>query len=229
MRQVEIPTNISDREVRTQLDGININVDANTQTSHLLVDVALPTDASEQRPIQHADQSVHDSESLRGSCTRSPDARIHETMPQLDGPVSVQSRYGRRMPENARIEQESFQQITASCRREYLGESSDDARSDRRTYGNWRPHEEGRCYGQHGRSSDGRRYGDAGYSRRGYANRGGGSLMMEDPLMMEDHLMTVDPLMMEGPLMMEDPQEMESILDTLEDEDPLVPQDLLDQ
>ena len=34
VRQIEIETNISDREVRTQLDGIrNINVDANTQTS----------------------------------------------------------------------------------------------------------------------------------------------------------------------------------------------------
>ena len=54
-------------------------------------------------------------------------------------------------------------------------------------------------------------------------------LMMVDPLMMEDPLIMEDPQAMEGPLMMEDPQEMEGIPDTLEDEDPLVPQDLLDQ
>ena len=58
VRQIEL-----DREVKTQLAGININVDADTQTSCPLDDVALPTDVSEQRPIQHTDQSVHDSES----------------------------------------------------------------------------------------------------------------------------------------------------------------------
>ena len=90
VRQIEIETNISDREVRTQLDGIrNINVDADTQNSCPLIDVTLPAGVNEQRSTQHTDQSVHDSESLRGSGTRSPDARIHETIPQLDGPVSV--------------------------------------------------------------------------------------------------------------------------------------------
>ena len=46
VRQIEL-----DREVRTQLAGININVDAYTQTSCLLDGVALPTNVSEQRPI----------------------------------------------------------------------------------------------------------------------------------------------------------------------------------
>ena len=175
VRQTEIEANISDREVRTHLDGVrNINVNANTQTSRPLIDVTLPIDVSEQRSTQHVDQSVHDSESLRGSCTRSPDARIHETIPQLDGPVSIWSRSGRRIPENARMEQESFQRITTSHRREYPGESSDDACSDRRTYGGQRPLEERRCHGQHGRPSDRRRYEDGDYSGRGYANRGGG-------------------------------------------------------
>ena len=41
--------------------------------------------------------------------------------------------------------------------------------------------------------------------------------------------MMEDPQVINDPLIMEDPQEMEGILDTLEDEDPLVPQDLLDQ
>ena len=175
VRQIEIETNKSDTEVRTHLDGIrNVNVDANTQTSCPLIDVTLPTGVSEQRSIQHTDQSIHDSESLRGSYIRSPDARIHEKIPQLECPVSVRSRSGRRMSENARIEQESFQRITTSHRREYLGESSDDAHSDRRTYGDQRPLEGGRCHGQHGRPSDRRRYEDGGYSRKGYVNRGGG-------------------------------------------------------
>ena len=175
MRQIDIETNISDREVRTQLDGIrNINVDANTQTSCLLIDVILHTSESEQRSNQHPDQSIHDSESLRDSHIRPPDARIHETIPQLDSPVSVRPRTRRKMPENARIEQESCQTTTTSCRREYLGESIDDTHSDRRTYGDQRPFEEGSCHGQHGRPPDRRRYEDGGYSRRGHSNRGGG-------------------------------------------------------
>ena len=143
VRQIEMETNISDREVRTQLDGMrNINVDANAQTSHLLIDVTLPTGVSEQRSIQYTDQPICDSESLRGSCTRPPDARIHEAIPQLDGPVSAWSRSRRRMPENVRIEQESFQRITMSHRKEYPGESSDDTHSDRRKYGDQRSLEE---------------------------------------------------------------------------------------
>ena len=105
--------------------------------------MTLPIDVSEQRSTQHLDQTVHDSESLRGSCTRSPDIRAHETIPQLDGPMSIWSRSKRIIPENARIEQESFQRIIVSHRREYPEESSDDAHSDGRTYGGQRPHEAG--------------------------------------------------------------------------------------
>ena len=83
-------TNISDREVRPQIDGVrNINVDANTQSSHPLTDVTLPTNVNVQRSIHHINQSVYDSESLRGSHTRTHNTGIHETIPQLDGPVSV--------------------------------------------------------------------------------------------------------------------------------------------
>ena len=46
--------------------------------------------------------------SLRGSHTRTRDMGIQETILQLDGPVSVQSRSRRRMSENARTEEESF-------------------------------------------------------------------------------------------------------------------------
>ena len=52
VRQMEL-----DREVRTHLAGRNINVDADTQTSCPLDDIALPTNVSGQRPIQHVDQS----------------------------------------------------------------------------------------------------------------------------------------------------------------------------
>ena len=57
-----------------------------------------------------------------------------QTIPQLHGPVSVQSRSRRRISENARIKQESFQRTTALHRREYPGKSSDDTHSDRRSY-----------------------------------------------------------------------------------------------
>ena len=176
MRQTNIEADISDREVRTHLGGVrNINVNADTQTSHPLTDITLSTAVSEQRTTQHADQITHDSESLGCSHTGSPDVRTCEIIPQLDGPVSIWSRSRRRILENARIEQESMQRITASHRREYPGESSDDAHSDRRTYRDQRPLEERRCCGHHGSPSD-RRYEDGVYFRRGYVNRGGGPL-----------------------------------------------------
>ena len=179
VRQIEIEADISDREVRTHLDGININVNADTQTSRPLIDVTIPIDVSEQRTTQHADQSVCDSESLRGSCTRSPDARIHETMPQLDGLASIWSRSGRRIPENARIEQESLQGITASHRREYPGESSDDACNDRRTVGDPLKKE------------------DAMVSMGGHLIEG--DMRMEFTLGEGMQIEVVDPLMMEDP------------------------------
>ena len=57
VRQIEIEANISDREVRTHLNGVrNINVNVDTQTSRPLIDVTLPIDVSEQRSTQHVDQ-----------------------------------------------------------------------------------------------------------------------------------------------------------------------------
>ena len=116
---------------------------------------------------------TYDPESLRGSHTRTHDIGIQETIPQLDGPVSVWSRSRRRISENARIEQESFRRTTASLRREYLGESSDDTHSNKRTYEDQRPPERGRYQGQNGRPPDRRNYQDRGYSRRGYTNQDG--------------------------------------------------------
>ena len=130
-------TNTSDIEARTQRDGARVT-DSNddAQISCPLVDVILPTGMNEQVPMPHINLSIsrYDPESLRGSHTRTHDTRIQETIPQLDGPVSVWSRSRRRMLENVRIEQESFQRTTTSHRREYPDESSDDTHSDRRTY-----------------------------------------------------------------------------------------------
>ena len=130
-------TNTSDIEVRPQRDGTRV-IDShdNTQVSCPLVDVILPTGMNEQVPMPHINLSIsrYDPESLRGSHTRTHNTGMQETIPQLDGPVSVPSRTRRRMSENARIEQESFQRTTASHRREYLGDSSDDTHSDRKMY-----------------------------------------------------------------------------------------------
>ena len=69
----------------------------------------LPRGMNEQTPMPHINLSIaqYDPEVSRGSHTRSHDTRI-QMIPQLDGPVSVQSRSRRRISENARIKQESF-------------------------------------------------------------------------------------------------------------------------
>ena len=91
---------------------------------------------NEQTPMPHINLSIsrYDPESSRGSHTRTSDTRMQGTIPQLDGPVSVQSRSRGRISENVRIRQESFQRTIASHRREYLGKSSDDTHSDGRSY-----------------------------------------------------------------------------------------------
>ena len=137
-RLIDMGTNTSDIEVRPQGDGARVidSDDDDTQVSCPCVDVILPTGMNEQMPMPHFNLSIsrYDPESLRGSHTRTHDTETQEMIPQLDGPVSVQSRSRRRMSENARIEQESFRRITTSHRREYPSESSDDTHSDRRTY-----------------------------------------------------------------------------------------------
>ena len=110
-RLIDMGTNTSDIEVRPQRDGTRVtDSDDDVQVSCPLVDVILPTGMNEQVPMPHINLSIsrYDPESLRGSHARTHDTGIQETIPQLDGPVSVQSRFRRRMSENARIEQESF-------------------------------------------------------------------------------------------------------------------------
>ena len=85
-------TNTSDIEVRPQKDGARVidTDDDDAQVSCPLVNVILPTGMNEQVPMPHINLSIsrYDPELLRGLHTRTHDTGIHETIPQLDGPVS---------------------------------------------------------------------------------------------------------------------------------------------
>ena len=228
VRLIDMGTNASDIEMRSQRDGARVidSDDDNVQVSCPHVDVIIPSGMNEEMPMPHISLSIsrYGPELLRGSHTRTHDTRMQEMIPQLDGPVSVQSRSRRRMSENARIEQASFQRTTASHRREYPGKSSDDTHSDRRTYDDQRPPER-RHQDQNGRPLDRRNYQDRGYSGRDYTGQDGRSPGREGPpdrnIGSPDNGGPPD----EDPLMMEDPLEMNNILDTLEDKDHQDPKD----
>ena len=179
VRMIDMGTNMSDIEVRPQRDGIRvINSDNNDQGSCPLVDLTSPTGMSEQVPVPHINLSIYgyDPNLLRGSHTRTHNTGIQESIPQLNGLVSVPSRTRRRLSESMIFQQGYLQEgiylqgTSTSCRRESPGESSNDTHSGRRTYGDQRPPERGRYQGQNGRSPDRRSYQDRGYSRRGYPN-----------------------------------------------------------
>ena len=87
-------------------------------------------------PVSHSNLSSYDTEWTGGSCMRTHNT---EMVPQLDGSMSVHCR--RRMSENVRTEQESFQKTAVTHRREYPDESSNDSHSDQRTYDDRRPPE----------------------------------------------------------------------------------------
>ena len=62
------------------------------------------------------------------------DTEAQETIPQLDGTISIPSRLRRkRSSEHARIEPDSDLRTTTSHRREYPGDDSDDSHNDRRS------------------------------------------------------------------------------------------------
>ena len=112
-RMIDMGTNMSDTEVRPQRDGIRvINSDNNAQASCLLINVPSPTGMSEEVPVPHISLSIsgYDPNLLRGSHTRTHDTGIQESIPQLDGPVSVPSRTRRRLSENMRFEQGYLQE-----------------------------------------------------------------------------------------------------------------------
>ena len=92
-RLIDMGTNTSDIEVRSQRDGARVidSDDDSVQVSCPHVDVILPRGMNEQIPMPHINLSIsrYDPESLRGSHTRSHDTGMQEMIPQLDGPVSV--------------------------------------------------------------------------------------------------------------------------------------------
>ena len=88
-------TNTLDIEVRPHRDGTRAPMlDANTQTSLLIVDVMLPSGGEDQMVMPQINFIPYRgmiTESLRGSHTRSPATRAQGSsmIPQLDGPVSL--------------------------------------------------------------------------------------------------------------------------------------------
>ena len=79
--------------MRPQKDGARVieSDDDDAQVSCPRVDVLLPSGVNEQMPMPNINLSIsrYDPKSLRGSHTRTHDTGIQETIPQLDGPVSV--------------------------------------------------------------------------------------------------------------------------------------------
>ena len=106
-RLIDMGTNTSDIEVRSQRDGVRVidSDDDDVQVSCPHVDVILPRGMNEQMPMPHINLSIsrYEPESSRGSHTRTHDTRM-QMIPQLDGPVSVQSKSRRRNSEDVRIE-----------------------------------------------------------------------------------------------------------------------------
>ena len=77
VRLIDMGTNTSDIEVRSQRDGARVidSDDDNVQVSCPHVDVILPSGMNEQMSMPHINLSIsrYDPESLRGSHTRSHD------------------------------------------------------------------------------------------------------------------------------------------------------------
>ena len=99
-RLIDRETNMSDVEVRTQIEEIRIgNLSSN--------EVIVSNDRDTQMPTSHGGLS-----SYHTKITGGPHIRTHTTdmIPQLDGPASVHSR--RKISENARTEQETIQRST---------------------------------------------------------------------------------------------------------------------
>ena len=121
-RVIDIGTNTSDIEVRSQRDGVRLadSDNGDVQVSYPYVKVIPLTGTDKLIPVSHINPSTfrYDPEVTRSSHASIHDTGGQETIPQLDGLVSVQPRLrGRRLLEHARIEQDSVQRTTASHRR----------------------------------------------------------------------------------------------------------------
>ena len=138
-RLIDVGINTSEIEVRSQRDGAEIveSDDDNVWISCLHVEIMPLTDANEQVHVPHINLSTsrYVPGSTRGSHMSTYDTGTQETIPQLDGPISVPSRLRRRgSSECTRNESDSDPKTTTSHRREYPGDDSDDSHNDRRSY-----------------------------------------------------------------------------------------------
>ena len=186
VRLIDVGVNTSEIEVRSQRDGAEVvkSDEDNVRISCPHVEVMPPTDTIEQVHVPHIDllTSRYVPESTRGSHMSTYDIETRETIPQLDGPISVPSRLRRRRTlERGRIEPDSDPRTTASHRREHPGDDSDDSHNDRRSYQDHRPPEKGRSQGHNGRH------------------------LKEDATQVEEIMGEIIQVKIEDPLMVEDP------------------------
>ena len=96
-RFMDRETNTSEVEIRTQREEARIDIMNSNE-------VSITNDRDIQVPSSGSGLSSHNSKITGGSHIRT---RTMERIPQLDGPTSVHSR--RRISENVRTEQETFQ------------------------------------------------------------------------------------------------------------------------
>ena len=131
-RLIDVGTNTSDIEVRSQRVGTSVINSSNDEKIPMY-------NRNEQILASHSNLSLsrHDVELSNGSHVRTQVNGRTEMIPQLDGPISIYSR--ERILEDARTEQELNQRTAILQKREYPGESSDDFHSDRRTCNVRRP------------------------------------------------------------------------------------------
>ena len=144
----------------------------------------IPTSGEDQIALPQINLSIsgYRPNSLKDSQLGSSDVRVQEVsvLPQVDGLVSTPMRGNvkGRISESARIMEWEYSQdgtyllgTSVWCRREYLGDSSNDNRS----YRGWGPPKRGRYPSQNGRLPDGGRYPDRNRrpSRRGGYPGGG--------------------------------------------------------
>ena len=121
-RLIDRETNLSDVEMRTQIEEIRIgNLSSN--------EVIVSNDRDTQMPTSHSGFSSYDTEITGGSHIKT---HTTDMIPQLDGPTSVCSR--RRISENTRTEQEIIQRSTVIPRGGYPDESDSDSHDNRRPH-----------------------------------------------------------------------------------------------
>ena len=185
VRMTDMGTNTSDVEARPHIDGTRVvTSDANIQTPLLIVNVMIPTSGEDPIALPQINLSIsgYGPNSLPDSQFGSLDVRAQKVsvLPQVDGPASIpmgRDVRGRALESTRMMEWEYSQDGTylpgtsVSCRREYLGDSSDDNRS----YQDQKPHERGNYPSQNGKLSDRGRYPDRDRrpSRRGGYPGGG--------------------------------------------------------